>query len=183
MRLIITVQTTTAKDNKKHSAFRLTAERCDRQLCALIIWTYKDLMARKCLPSVNTQVFTWKSVCQVGLRSSMSRRKNKAWRTSQQAYSNRSVTAISLAFKSQQGRAEVKTSSPVGTGRRGTFKLRDKEASTRKWAIPMLKSSVAFKDQWRSFLRYRERQPCCFLFLFFPFQWDFIFGKQSMDRL
>lgn len=181
MRLIITVQTT-AKDNKKHSAFRLTAERCDRRLCALIIWTYKDLMAmRKRLPSVNTQVFTWKSVCQMGLRSSRSRRESKAWRTSQQAYSNRSVTAISLAFKSQQGWAVVKTSSPVGTGGRETFKLRDKEASTWKWAILMLKSGVAFKDQWRSFLSYRERQPCCFLF--FSFQWNFIFGKQRVDRL
>ena len=62
--------TTTAKENKKHSAFRLTVERCYRHLCALIMWAYTDLMAmRKHLPHVNTQVFTWKRVCQVGLRT------------------------------------------------------------------------------------------------------------------
>lgn len=107
--------TTTAKENKKCSAFGLTAKRCYGQLCALIVWTHTDLAAmRKHLPCVNTQVFTWKRVCQVGPRAPWAEIEEspREWANMPTA-TGRGLS--SLTFKLHQGWALVKPSSPIGT--------------------------------------------------------------------
>lgn len=172
---------TTAKQNKKHSAFRLTFERSIRALCPYCSNFAGISGTRKASSTCeHTSLHLEESARWV---SEMPKwRRSKACRMSWEGHSNRSVPAISLAFKLHQVWALVKICSLVGPGRWGAFKLRDKEASRWKGTRLMLKNRVAFKGQWRSFLRC-EWKPFCLGFFFSLFSVNFNFWKAKCGQI